>query len=105
MSEPSVPGIPHPIPGDVEPPSFPIHGRAPVIGSPPPGHSPEQANDLKQFRIRLGELKYTEKTDISIEPRFAADNDASLDDLAGELLRLPVDVIVATSTTAGMAAK
>jgi putative ABC transport system substrate-binding protein len=54
---------------------------------------------LKGFRQGLGELGYVEAKDIAIEYRFDEGNLARLPDLAAELVRLNVDVIVASGGT------
>jgi putative tryptophan/tyrosine transport system substrate-binding protein len=57
------------------------------------------------FRQGLKELGYIQGKSITIEYRFAEGKIDRLSDLAGELVRLIVDVIVATSTPAVVAAK
>ena len=60
---------------------------------------------LEAFRHGLRELGYTEGKNIAIEPRYAEGNLARLPELAGELVRLNVDVIVVGGSTATRAAK
>jgi len=55
-------------------------------------------------RRGLRELGYVEGRNILLEPRWAAGRDR-LPDLALELVRLPVDVLVASATPANLAAK
>ena len=55
-------------------------------------------------RLGLRELGYVEGRNILLEPRWAAGRDR-LPDLARELVRLPVDVLVAAATPASLAAK
>jgi putative ABC transport system substrate-binding protein len=57
------------------------------------------------FLQGLRDLGYVEGQNISIEYRLADGNCERLPDLAGELVRLKVDVIVATVTQASLAAK
>ncbi|MBI4635312.1 MAG: ABC transporter substrate-binding protein [Candidatus Rokubacteria bacterium] len=57
------------------------------------------------FRQGLRELGYMEGRTIAFESRFAAGTDARLVDLAAELARLSVQVIVADSTASARAAK
>ena len=57
------------------------------------------------FRQGLRELGWVEGQNITIDPRFAEGRSDRLPDLAAELVRLKVDIIVATSTEATLAAK
>jgi len=57
------------------------------------------------FRQRLGELGWMEGQNLAIEYRWAEGNFAQLPDLAADLVRFPVDVIVAPTGTAARAAK
>src|SRR5437763_16690282 len=60
---------------------------------------------LGPFREALGQLGYLEGKDIEIEARSAQGNDTRLPELAAELVRSRVDVIVAVQTPAAHAAK
>jgi putative ABC transport system substrate-binding protein len=60
---------------------------------------------IEAFRQGLRELGYIEGQNIAIEPRYAEGNLTRLPDLAGELVRLKVDVIVVGGSTATRAAK
>src|SRR5262249_57449314 len=60
---------------------------------------------LAAFRQRLQDLGYVEGRNLIIEWRFMAGNVARLPEVAGELARLNVDVIVAVNTPAAQAAK
>jgi len=53
----------------------------------------------------MRELGWVEGQNIIIDPRFAEAGSERLPDLAAELVRLKVDIIVATSTQATLAAK
>ena len=66
-----------------------------------PGPSPE----LDAFRQGLRELGYLEGQNIAIEYRFAGGRVERLPELAAELVRLKLDVIVTPGTPASLAAK
>jgi putative ABC transport system substrate-binding protein len=66
---------------------------------------PEVENLLDALRLGLRERGLVEKRDISIEYRFAQGDAERLVDLAGELVRARVDVIVASTDTLGLAIK
>ena len=57
------------------------------------------------FRKGLAELGYVEGRDVVIEPRFAEGQSERLPDLAAELVRLKVDVLVVTGAVTARAAK
>jgi putative tryptophan/tyrosine transport system substrate-binding protein len=57
------------------------------------------------FRQELGKLGWSEEKNLTIEYRFAEQKNDRLPELAGELVRLKVDVIVVTGTIAALAAK
>jgi ABC-type uncharacterized transport system substrate-binding protein len=67
-------------------------------GSPPPG-------PLEALRQGLRDLGYEDGRNVTIEWRFAGARTERLRDLAEELVRLKVDVIVAINTSASLAAK
>ena len=60
---------------------------------------------FEAFRQGLRELGWVEGQNITIDPRFAEARSDRLSDLAVALVRLKVDIIVATSTPATLAAK
>jgi putative ABC transport system substrate-binding protein len=60
---------------------------------------------LEAFRRGLGELGYVEGHNIFFEFRYGETQSARLPLLAAELVRLQVDLILAGSTPAGLAAK
>ena len=66
-----------------------------------PGPSPE----LDAFRQGLRELGYIEGQNITVEYRFASGRVERLPELAAELVRLKLDVIVTPGTPASVAAK
>jgi putative ABC transport system substrate-binding protein len=63
------------------------------------------ANVGEAFREGLRELGYREGESIAIDYRYASGRIERLPDLAAELVRLPVDVIVAASTAPTVAAR
>ena len=66
-----------------------------------PGSSP----DIEAFREGLRELGYVEGKNLFIEYRHTEGNNARYPDLASELVRLKVDLIIGNGTTPTMAAK
>jgi putative ABC transport system substrate-binding protein len=60
---------------------------------------------LGRFREGLGDLGYIDGTNIQIEVRSAGGQDTRLPELAAELVRSRVDIIVAVQTPAAHAAK
>jgi putative ABC transport system substrate-binding protein len=69
------------------------------------GTSPEVSPVLRGFFERLRELGYVEGQNVIIEGRYYGDQLDRLPALAAELVRLPVDVIVAGAAPAPEAAK
>jgi len=67
--------------------------------------SPFGERGLAAFRQGLHDLGYVEGQNISIEPRWAEGRFERLPDLAAEVVRLKVDVIVSVVTQASLAAK
>jgi putative ABC transport system substrate-binding protein len=61
--------------------------------------------DIDAFRRGLRERGYIEGQNISVEYRFASGDVAQLSELAADLVRLKVEVIVAPSTPTALAAK
>jgi putative ABC transport system substrate-binding protein len=57
------------------------------------------------FRQGLAELGYVEGRNVVIEPRFAERQSERLPDIAAELVRLKVDVLVVTGAVTARAAK
>ena len=66
---------------------------------------PELSGSLEAFYQGIHELGYTEERNIILERRFGEWKTDRLSDLAVELVRLNVDVIVAWSTTSAIAAR
>jgi putative ABC transport system substrate-binding protein len=61
--------------------------------------------DLDAFRQRLQQLGWVEGKNLVIEFRWAEGRPDRLPDLAAELVRLPVDVILVTTVAVAVAAK
>ena len=79
--------------------------KVPRVGWLSPGSGTSDENFLASFRDGLGELGWVVGRNIAIEPRWADGSFERLPDLAAELVRLKVDVIVASVTQASLAAK
>src|SRR5215813_1092458 len=60
---------------------------------------------VEAFRQELSKLGWIEEKNITIEYRFAEQKSERLDELAADLVRLKVDLIVVVSTTPAVAAK
>ena len=67
--------------------------------------SPGPAPELDAFRQGLREFGYIEGQNITVEYRFASGRVERLPELAAELVRLKLDVIVTPATPASVAAK
>ncbi len=78
-------------------------GKVWRIGFLAPGSGPNAF--IEAFREELRSLGYIEGRNLSIEYRYAAGNEERLPELAAELVRLKVDVIVTPATPAIAAAK
>jgi putative tryptophan/tyrosine transport system substrate-binding protein len=81
--------------------------QIPRIGFLSPG-SPPTAPDWRErspFLQRLHELGWVEGHTMAVEYRWAAGQGEQLPELAAELVRLPVDVLVAVGAAATMAAQ
>jgi len=88
----------------------PLFARAQATKMPRVGYLfsfvPSQGEHLWQAcRQGLRELGYVEGRNIALEPRWADGHHGRLPELAAELVRLKVDVIVAAATPANLAAK
>ena len=79
-------------------------GNMPRVGILMPG-PPPSATILEPFYRGLHELGYVEGQNIAIERRYADSIVERLPDLAAELVKLKVDVIVAWSTPPALAAQ
>ena len=80
-------------------------GRLARVGYLSPTSSAAAANILGAVRQGLRELGWVEGKNVVIENRFADGNPRRLPELVAELVRLQVDVIVAGSTPAIVAAR
>src|SRR5688572_12834979 len=69
------------------------------------GSDPNFAGRVEGLRKGLRELGYVEGRDVAIEFRWASGNYGRLADLAAELIRLNVDLVVTQGTPAARAAK
>src|SRR4051812_13887131 len=79
--------------------------KVPRVGWLSPGSAASDENFLASFRDGLRELGWVAGQNIVIEPRWAEGKFERLPDLATELVRQKVDVIVASVTQASLAAK
>src|SRR6266576_2818397 len=75
------------------------------IGFLDPSTASSMAAGLEAFRQELSRLGWIEGKNISIEYRFAEQKSERLPDLAAELVRLKVDLIVTTGSPSALAAK
>jgi putative ABC transport system substrate-binding protein len=83
-------------------PSMKLHR----VGWLSPGSAPSVPNrNDGDFQQGLRDLGYIEGQNVVVEYRYANGNVERLPDLAAELVRLPVDVIVTSSDSAALAAK
>jgi len=78
-------------------------GKIPRIGILAPGSSPQPWEEA--FQQGLRELGWVEGQNVAIEYRYTEGKEERLPELAAELVRLQVDVIVARSAPAVQAAK
>src|SRR5262249_7756767 len=91
--------------------ALPLAARAqqpamPVVGFLRNGSPEPNAHLVAAFRKGLGESGYVEGRNVSVEYRWAHNDDDRLPELAADLVRLRVSVIVTPgSTTAAAAAK
>ena len=70
-------------------------------GNPPAGPDP----NIEAFRQGLRDLGYVEGQNLVLESRYAEGSDERLRELAAELVRLPVEVLMAAGTAAIRAAQ
>ena len=70
-----------------------------AFGFPPSGPSPS----FEAFRQRLRELGYVESENLSLERRYTKGKIDRLSGQAAELVRLQMDIIVASDTSAAWA--
>ena len=79
--------------------------RVPRLGILSLGSAADPSPSFDAFRQGLGEVGYVEGQNLTIEYRFVEGSSDRLPELADELVRLPVDVIVARGTPPILAAK
>jgi putative ABC transport system substrate-binding protein len=79
--------------------------KTPRLGLLMPVSAEVAAPNIDALRQGLRELGYVEDQNIAIEPRYAEGERDPLRDLAAELVRLRVDVMVTWGTPAALAAK
>ena len=89
--------------------SWPLAARAqqpamPVVGFLTAGALPTYPDALRAFRQALKESGHTEGETVAIDYRFAENQPDRLPELAAELVRRRVNVIVASSAPAAVAA-
>ena len=87
------------------PPAAQQTGKIFRIGFLDPSTASGSAVLLEAFRQELGKLGWIEGKNITIEYRFAEQKLERLPELAADLVRLKVDLIVVSGTTAALAAK
>ena len=80
-------------------------GKVPRVGFLWTGSPELTTRTLDAFRQGLRDAGYVEGTNIAIEHRWAADVVQRLPDLASELVRSKVDIVVTQGTPAAQAAK
>jgi len=80
-------------------------GKMVRIGFLDPSTPSGMAVLVEAFRQELSKLGWIEGKNITIEYRFAEQKTERLPELAAELVRLKVDIIVTRATTATLAAK
>jgi putative ABC transport system substrate-binding protein len=80
-------------------------GKAVRIGVLMGGSATSSAPLIEALRQGLHDLGYVEGQNIALEPRYAGGNSEALPDLAADLVRLKVDVIVLAAPQAIRAAK
>src|SRR6266481_2347001 len=82
-----------------------VPGKVPRVGFLGPRTRADAAPYLDAFLLGLRETGWVEGKNIFIEYRWAEGRQERLPDLAAELVRLKVDVILAGPTSAAVAAK
>jgi len=80
-------------------------GKLPTIGFLVPGTPLTQSQRVAAFVQRLRELGWTEGRNVAIEYRWSEGRNDRVAEIAVELVRIKVDVIVTTGTPAALAAK
>ena len=77
----------------------------PIIGLVSIGASPTEPGNFRPFLDQMGELGYVEGQNVIFDQRFAAGDDSLIGGFVADLVRRPVDIIVATGTREVAAAR
>jgi putative ABC transport system substrate-binding protein len=76
-----------------------------IIGLVSIGASPTDPANFRPFLEQMRELGYVDGQNITFDRRFAAGDDSLINGFVADLVRRPVDIIVATGTREAIAAK
>jgi putative ABC transport system substrate-binding protein len=79
--------------------------RLPIVGLVSIGSSATDPANFRPFLEQMRELGYVDEQNIIFDRRFAGGNDSLISGFVADLVRRPVDVIVATGTREALAAK
>ena len=79
--------------------------RLPVVGLVSIGASANDPANFRPFLEQMRELGYVNEQNIIFDRRFAGGDDSLISGFVADLVRRPVDVIVATGTREAVAAK
>src|SRR5438477_5408441 len=91
--------------------SWPLAARAqqvrtlPIVGLVSIGGSPNDPANFRPFLEQMRELGYVDGQNIVFDRRFASGDDSLINGFVDDLVRRPVDIIVATGTREVTAAK
>jgi putative tryptophan/tyrosine transport system substrate-binding protein len=91
--------------------AWPLTARAqqpakrPIIGLVSIGASPTDLANFRPFLAQMRELGYVDGQNVTFDRRFAEGDDSLINGFVADLVRRPVDVIVATGTREATAAK
>ena len=91
--------------------AWPLAARAqqpamrPIIGLVSIGASPTDPANFRPFLEQMRELGYIDGQNVAFDRRFAAGDDSLINGFLADLVRRPVDVIVATGTREAAAAR
>ena len=77
----------------------------PIIGLVSIGASPTDPANFRPFLEQMRELGYIDGQNVAFDRRFAAGDDSLIEGFVADLVRRPVDIIVATGTREVAAAK
>jgi putative ABC transport system substrate-binding protein len=79
--------------------------RLPIIGLVSMGASPTDPANFRPFLEQMRALGYVDGQNVIFDRRFAAGDDSLISGFVADLVRRPVDIIVATGTREAIAAK